>query len=229
MNDSRLDQIVQAYLSHNDGLSQETLQQQYRLKKLMLQLLSSGKPVSAGDFSAQIQLPVDQVKLQFEMMKQTGFEFDETGNLAGAALTLKSTPHHFQVKGHDLFAWCALDTIFLPSFIGEPAFIESKCPITGEMIELTVSPHGIETYSPPDTVMSITIPGISCSLDITGPQSDTCSQMHFFSSRRAAETWLKDHPDVEILTIEETWQFVRQVYIEPYLNPSDKLEANYEH
>jgi hypothetical protein len=69
MNDSRLDQIVQAYLSHNDGLSQETLQQQYRLKKLMLQLLSSGKPVSAGDFSAQIQLPVDQVKLQFEMMK----------------------------------------------------------------------------------------------------------------------------------------------------------------
>jgi hypothetical protein len=77
--------------------------------------------------------------------------------------------------------------------------------------------------------MSITIPGISCSLDITGPQSDTCSQMHFFSSRRAAETWLKDHPDVEILTIEETWQFVRQVYIEPYLNPSDKLEANYEH
>ncbi len=96
------------------------------------------------------------------------------------------------------------------------------------MIELTVSPHGIETYSPPDTVMSITIPGISCSLDITGPQSDTCYQMHFFSSRKAAETWLKDHPDVEILTIDETWQLVRQVYIGTYLDPGDKLEMNYE-
>jgi alkylmercury lyase len=119
----------------------------------MLQLLSSGKPVSAGDYAAQIQQPVEQVNLQFEFIKQTGFEFDGAGNLAGAALTLNSTPHHFQVKGHDLFAWCALDTIFLTIFIGEPAFIKSKCPITGEMIELTVSPHGIETYSPPDTGM----------------------------------------------------------------------------
>jgi hypothetical protein len=98
-----------------------------------------------------------------------------------------------------------MDTIFLPSFIGEPAFIKSMWSITGETIELTVSPHGIETFSPPDTVMSITIPGISCSLDITGPQSDTCSQMHLFSSRSAAEIWLVDHPGVEILTIEETW------------------------
>ncbi len=110
-----------------------------------------------------------------------------------------------QVKGHDFFAWCALDTVFLSIFIGEPAFIKSKCPLTGGTIELTVSPHGIETFSPPDTVMSIAIPGISSSLDITGPQSDTCSQMHLFSSRSAAEIWLVDHPGVEILTIEETW------------------------
>ena len=51
--------------------------------------------------------------------------------------------------------------------------------------------------------------------------------MHFFSSRVAGETWIKDHPGVEILTIDETWELVRKVYIEPYLNPSDKLEMNY--
>jgi hypothetical protein len=32
---------------------------------------------------------------------------------------------------------------------------------------------------------------------------------------------LKDHPGVEIFTIEETWEFVRQVYIGPYLDPGD--------
>ena len=227
MNDTKLDQIIHAYLSQDDGLSQETLQQQYQLKKLILQLLSIGKPISAAEFAEKTQIHEDQVKLRFEMLKHAGYEFDDAGNLVGAALTLVPTPHHFQVKGNELFAWCALDTIFLPSFIGESAIVRSTGPTTGYIIELTVSPDGIETYSPPDIVVSISIPGISCSFDITGPQSDTCSQMHFFSSRGAAKTWLKDHPGVEILTIDETWELVRKVYIEPYLNPSDKLEMNY--
>ena len=124
MNNSKLVSIVYAYLSQYDGMPQETIQQQYQLKKLTLQLLSSGEPISAADFAAQSQLPVDQIKLQFEMMKNTGYEFNEDGNLVGAALTLNPTPHPFQVKGNELFAWCALDTIFLPSFIGESAFVK---------------------------------------------------------------------------------------------------------
>ena len=73
MNNSKLVSIVYAYLSQYDGIPQETIQQQHQLKKLTLQLLSSGEPISAADFAAQSQLPADQIKLQFEMMKNTGY------------------------------------------------------------------------------------------------------------------------------------------------------------
>jgi alkylmercury lyase len=94
------------------------------------------------------------------------------------------------------------------------------CPVTGEAIELTIAPEGIIAATPEQVVLSITIPGISCEAgdscapNKTGPQSDACSQMYFFSSPEAAETWLKDHPGVVIFTLDQAYRLARENWID---------------
>ena len=56
------------------------------------------------------------------------------------------------------------------------------------------------------------IPGTtpSCEVDaVTGPTSSLCSQMHFFATPEAAETWVSNYPGTAVLTLEEANQVAR--------------------
>ena len=68
-------------------------------------------------------------------------QFDETGNVVGAALTTLPTPHRVSFGGSfgdsfggDLFAWCALDTLFIPGLLDQTADVESTCPVSNSPI-----------------------------------------------------------------------------------------------
>jgi len=50
-----------------------------------------------------------------------GMESGDSGNIVGAALTTRETPHKVRLSGRDLYAWCALDTLFIPGLLGEDA------------------------------------------------------------------------------------------------------------
>ena len=45
------------------------------------------------------------------------------------------------------YAWCAWDTLFLPARLGQAARVTSACPVTGELITLTVTPEGLTEIS----------------------------------------------------------------------------------
>jgi alkylmercury lyase len=216
------DEVLQAWTADYESAldnSEDMIAQELRLSTSLLQVLAEGKPVSATLVAEQTGLSLPQIEAIFKHFAQQGGEFDADGNLVGAALTLNPTPHHFDVDGQELYAWCSLDTIFLPGLIDRTAEVTSTDPITGEMIRLTVTPEGVATYSPDTTVLSITVPGISCSTNgscgpETGPESEACSQMHFFASRESAETWLKEHPGVAILTVDEAWQLAKANWLD---------------
>ena len=87
--------------------------------------------------------------------------------------------------------------------------------MTGATIRLRVTPSGVEDYTPATAVVSVVLPGVSCTTDRTGPTSSVCSQMFFFAARDAGETWVADHPGVAILTVEEAFEFARLRFIEP--------------
>jgi alkylmercury lyase len=198
---------------------EEMLDLEMKLTTSFLQILSEGQPVSAAQLAQRVDLPIEQIEAVFEQFAARGGEFDADGNLVGAALTLNPTPHRFRVKGHDLYAWCSLDTIFLPGLIGETAAVESHDPVSGETIRLTITPDGVADYNPDSTVLSITIPGVSCRTEAscgpdTGPQSEACSQMHFFTSRETAATWLKDRPGIAIFSVEEAWQLAQANWLD---------------
>lgn len=78
--------------------------------------------------------------------------------MVGAALTTRPTPHRFRVRGNDLYAWCALDAIFLPGLIDATAEVRSTCPETGQKIHLDVAPDRVESWLRGTGVLSVVIP-----------------------------------------------------------------------
>lgn len=207
-----VEDIIQAWRSQAAGVPKEQLAFSVQFQVKAFQALAEGQPVSAQRLATDLGLPVEQTAAMLEQLGQTGGEVDSEGRLQGVVLTLNPTPHRFRVQGNDLYAWCALDTLFLPAYLEETAQVESVCPVTGELIRLTVTSTGVAAYSPDSTVVSVVDPS-SVSRSARGPQSAACSQMHFFSSREAAERWQADHPGVALCTVEEAYR-VAQASIE---------------
>lgn len=210
------DSVIEAWIAQDDFLPEDLqkLDEHIALQIALLKLLANGRPVSAAEAAVQTGFPLDELSDLFEKLAEHGAEFDADGRLTGIALSLNPTPHQFRVKGNDLYAWCALDTIFLPGLLEETAVIHSPDPVDHTPIRLTITPDGVTEYSPDTAVLSITVPGVSCRTGEscgpdTGPQSEACSQMHFFSSRETAETWLQDRPGIAIFTVEEAWQLAQ--------------------
>jgi alkylmercury lyase len=223
-----VEEVIEAWKSRFDDDSESEysfLNESHSLTSLLLSLLAEGRPVSATQLAERSGLSLNQVETAFRKFKGAGGEFDDEGNLVGAALTLNPTPHRFRLNGKQLFTWCSLDALFLPGLLEQTAEVESNCPVTGVPIKLTIAPDGIVVASPEQAVLSITIPGVSCETgdscapNKTGPESDAGSQMHFFSSRAAAEVWLKDHPGVVILTTDQAYRLARENWI-------DRLRVN---
>ena len=139
------------------------------LQRYALRHLAGGRPVSSQALAEASERPHEEIAEFMSQARKGGAEFDGDGNLVGLALSLNPTPHRFRVGDHELFAWCSLDTMFLPGLIRETAEIESICPVTGANIQLTVSPDGPSDVSPVETTLSIVIPGGTSGRDAVGP------------------------------------------------------------
>lgn len=186
--------------------------------RVILRELAKGLPVSAARAAELLGVDEATIASSFENASDMGAQLDENGALVGNALTLNPTDHKFRINGNDLYAWCSRDTLFLPGLIGEPATVESLDPITGETIRLQVGPEGVTSDQPSTARASVVVPGEtpSCDQDSkTGPTSALCTQMNFFATQEAADSWLENHPGVAVLTIEEASDVARALVDDP--------------
>jgi alkylmercury lyase len=167
----------------------------------LMRLLESGDPVSREQLARVLQRPVDEV---IEALHQfEDIAYDEESRIVGAGLSLLPTPYRFEVQGHVLFTWCALDTLIFPVWLGHSAQVSSSCPRTGTPIHLRVTPEGFEQLVPPSGVLSLRIQdnfATCCNI-----REAFCAYSQFFSSREAASPWLAQHPDAHLLSIEEAF------------------------
>lgn len=219
-----VESVIDAWTSERNQIVEanpEAVHFSMHLTDTVLKILAKGKPATAKAVAHQAELPLSEVEETFELIQKQGGEFDNMGNLVGLALTLNPTPHLFRVNGHDLFTWCSLDAMFIPGLLGTTAEVLSTCPVTNQSIKLTITPDGVADFSPATTVLSITVPGVSCRRDDdapekpkTGPSSDGCSQMYFFSSPEAAEEWLAGRSGIAIFTIEDAYRLASINWIE---------------
>lgn len=210
-----LNQIIAAW---RNAKCDDYRPEQIRQRQVILQSLAAGKPISAEQAAAATGLSLAVAQQEFGRLKASGADFDDDGNITGLVLSLNPTPHRFSINGHHLYAWCALDTLFLPGLLGQTAQVESVCCVTGDRIRLTTTPKGVEFVDPASTMLSVVVPGVSAACapaakDVA--RRPACEAMHFLSSPAAARQWLATHPDVAILTMDEAWQLAYTVWIAP--------------
>ncbi|MFQ5921765.1 MAG: hypothetical protein ACE5M4_02880, partial [Anaerolineales bacterium] len=82
-----------------------------KVTSTLIHLLQHGKPVTPEELATATEL---EVGVAVRLARRLGAEFDNEDNLVGWGLTLVPTPHKYRANGHDLYAWCAADTISFP-------------------------------------------------------------------------------------------------------------------
>jgi len=166
------------------------------LYRPLLRLLADGQPVSIEDLAATASRPVDNIRQTVASLPDV--ELDDQGRIVGYGLTLRETPHRFEVEGKRLYTWCALDTLVFPALLGRTARVESPCHGTGTPVRVTVEPTGVTSVDPATAVVSIVAPVEQASV-----RSAFCDHVHFFASPEAAQGWLDDHPGMSIHPVVE--------------------------
>ena len=132
------------------------------------------------------------------MMRKT---WSDSGGLA-----VQETPHRFKVAGRQLFTWCAWDSLFIPELLGKKAEVESACPISGEIISLTVGPTGVENFSPHGAVVSFLSPTTPFDMNIV---ASFCHYILFLSSEETGKKWSANHQDTFLLGVDDAYEIGR--------------------
>lgn len=172
------------------------------LRAPLLRLLARGEPAAIDALAAATGHTTDEVRQA--LAASPDIEYDDTGRILAAGISLRPTPHHFTVDGTRLYTWCAMDTLVFPAILGRPAQVESPCQTTGTLIRLVVEPDRVGSVDPATAVVSIVTPE-----DLTSIRTAFCNQVHFFASPEAAHPWLADHPDAGVLPVAEAYQLGR--------------------
>lgn len=179
------------------------------LWRLLLHLLARGRPVTVNDLAAVTGQSVSEVREALAGLPDT--EYDEQGRVVGHGITLRPTPHRFEVDGRALFTWCALDTLIFPAVLGRTAHITSPCHATGIPVRLTVAPGAVTGVDPPTALVSIVTPGACTSI-----RTAFCNEVHFFASPAAARPWLHRHPGATVLPVTQAFalggQLIRTLF-----------------
>jgi len=176
----------------------------YELLAPTIKLLARGQPVAPDEVALATEKPATDVAAVFGRIN--GVDWDEQGHIVGIGLSLRPTPHRFETSGRTLFAWCALDTLMFPALLGTRASIESPCRGTGDPVRIEVVPSGVAAAEPASAIVSMVEPP-----PVADIRSAFCDNVHFFSSRAAAASWLIDHPGATLLSVEDGFRLGRLI------------------
>ena len=111
------------------------------LSRLLVQTwksLAKGDPVSPGEVERIARdLGVEQTEADGFLRRMS--ERDASDNIVGViGLSLNDHPHQFTIDVVALRRWCVADVRFLPAILRGAAEMESKSPLTGEIVRLPV-------------------------------------------------------------------------------------------
>jgi alkylmercury lyase len=171
----------------------------------LLEELAKGEPVSVGRLARAVDR--DEADLAAALDRWPNVHRDARGRVvAFAGLSVSPTRHRFEVAGRRLYTWCAWDTLFLPSLLGQEARVESDCPVTGAQVRLTVGPTGVPGAQPSSLQVSFPAPASTVISDIT---ASFCCHVHFLAGRDAAAAWLAENHGGLTLSLEEAVELGR--------------------
>ena len=184
-----------------------------RLARELYGQLAQGKPVAHESLAEALGVSVDDVMalLADEQLKASAFYDDENRVIGFRGLAVAPMPHRFEVEGRNLFTWCAVDSLFIPELLGQSARVESKDPRTGRTIRLTVTPGGVESVDPAETVMSY-VAG-DPEVRKTNPakvMATFCHHIYYLESPEVGAEWAREHGHgAFVVSLEEAFELGR--------------------
>ncbi len=166
-------------------------------------LLAEGEPVSPGKIAETLNMLPESVKNI--LSRWWGIYYNNDGHIIGYwGLSLPKTEHRFEIDGHELYTWCAWDTLFIPEIIGKTAHVESICPVTKEKIQLNVGSAGITRVAPANLYVSFVMPDeVKVHEDVV---KNFCHRVYFFSSKESILKWASEHKGTLILSLDEAFE-----------------------
>lgn len=169
------------------------------LCRVLIRLLAEGQSV-APDVLAQASCRSREDVLAV-IQASSNVELDGQGHIVGAGLSLRPTPHRLLLaNGSVLYAWCALDALMYPPFLGVSVQVESPCSGTGDIVQVRLSISAVEEVVPAETVVSIVMPD-----GALGVRQGFCTDVHFFRSAQAAAPWHEQHPSAQLLSVSDAY------------------------
>jgi alkylmercury lyase len=155
------------------------------------------------------------------------FVYADHGQIVGfGGLAVAPMHHEFRVKARTLWTWCAWDSLFIPSVLGETAQVSSPDPDTGELVRVTVSPTGIERVEPSGAVVSFLIPDTHAfDQHAENVMGQFCHSVFFFTSRASGERWRARHEGTLLYTLDDAVVLGRRLVEKQFGHELERLSA----
>ena len=168
-----VDEALGAWEQTYAGLTQVEIDRQVRGMAVLVRGIAARGAVTPEEFAQELGIPLARTGEVFAGLMRMGLEFNAQGSVVGAALSVHETAHRIRIGDRKFHAWCALDTFFIPGLLGETAYVESTCPVTGDLVRLTIAPEGVAECAPAEAVLTVVMPSGSGPAQPTGPTSPT--------------------------------------------------------
>ena len=187
-----------------------SLEEDSRRAAIMIyRLLARGAPVDPAEVAAAAGLTRERTDELLAGWPGVFFEEGrEEGRITGfwGLTCLPISSHLIKIGGRTLHTWCAWDTLFIPAILGVTAEVETTCPVTGEVIRLTVSPEGVERLAPEGAVMSMLEPPEDIMEDIV---SKFCHHVFFFRDEKAGAEWTEARAGTRLMSLHDGFELGR--------------------
>ena len=181
-----------------------------RIVSSTYRLLAKGEPVTAGAIAAASELQVGRV--EEALNSWPGVYRDDDGGVVGFwGLALSKIDHEYRlvVEGKTTFAWCALDTLFIPAYLGKTLRVETTDPVTGTPVSLVVDENGVRDLTPSAAVVSVVIPNGPFGFDVI---ESFCEKVFFFASEETGRSWTAKHEGTTLLSVPEAFELGEAVF-----------------
>jgi alkylmercury lyase len=169
--------------------------------------MSLGKPVEPAAVAHAVGIRVDHVEAR--LASWPGVYRDEGGRIAGFwghAIAALDPEYRLVADGQTTYAWCALDTLFIPGIIGKSIRVEASDPVSGQPISMLVDRDGARTVSPAGALVSMVVPDGPFDYDVI---ESFCHRVLFFASEETGAQWIAEHPDTTLLSVADAFEVGR--------------------
>lgn len=173
--------------------------------------LAKGGPVAPDAIARAIDLPLGRVEAA--LSSWPGVYRDDDGRVVGfwgLAIAKLDPEYRLTVDSNTSFAWCALDTLFIPAYLGNTVPVEATDPLTGEPVSLVVDGDGVRELKPPGAVVSVVIPDGPFGYDVI---ESFCHKVFFFASEESGRNWTAEHQGTTLLSVQDAFELAQAVFV----------------